>query len=97
MQVAAVAVAMVEDLDHGRTAEPGTSLEPILDEIVEERVAQELKWGPQHHDPFTWLQILMEEVGEVAEEIETDFLGLRQIIVNSGRAARRYLKQVGLN
>lgn len=36
----------------------------ILDEIREERKAQDKKWGEQNHGPFKWLAILGEEVGE---------------------------------
>jgi len=33
-------------------------------EIFRERDAQDQQWGVQDHDPFTWLSILGEEVGE---------------------------------
>jgi len=39
----------------------------ILDMIVEERARQDAKWGRQRHEPFFWLTILMEEVGEAAK------------------------------
>lgn len=35
--------------------------------IARERERQDAKWGPQDHDPFVWLAILMEEAGEFAE------------------------------
>ena len=35
--------------------------------ILEERERQEAKWGEQNHDPFTYLAILTEEVGELAQ------------------------------
>lgn len=35
--------------------------------ILEERERQELKWGEQNHDPFTYLTVLIEEVGEFAQ------------------------------
>lgn len=41
----------------------------ILREVSFERGRQLKKWGQQDHDPATWLAILTEEVGEVAEEI----------------------------
>lgn len=47
----------------------------IIDDILEERERQDEKWGPpsipdlRNRHPFHWLGILMEEVGEVAEEI----------------------------
>jgi NTP pyrophosphatase (non-canonical NTP hydrolase) len=40
-------------------------MQSILDEIKEERKSQDAKWGEQNHDPFKWLCILGEEVGEV--------------------------------
>ena len=76
IQVAAVAVAIVEDLDHG-VADMGGSganrewyiaqAEPILEEIRKERLRQDAKWGPQHYELTMWLTILMEEVGEAAQ------------------------------
>jgi NTP pyrophosphatase (non-canonical NTP hydrolase) len=32
-----------------------------------ERVRQDAKWGQQDNDPFTYLTVLTEEVGEVAQ------------------------------
>ncbi|PJI53371.1 hypothetical protein CTI14_29520, partial [Methylobacterium radiotolerans] len=37
----------------------------VLEEVLEERLRQDAKWGVQNHDPPTWLMILGEEVGEV--------------------------------
>ena len=39
----------------------------LLAAIVKERTRQDGLFGEQNHDPFTWLSILMEEVGEVAK------------------------------
>lgn len=50
-------------------------LEPELDAIVQERVRQHLKWGQQDHDDKTWLAILTEEVGELAQAILHDKSG----------------------
>lgn len=36
----------------------------VLLEVMKERQRQQLKFGVQNHDPFTWLSILGEEVGE---------------------------------
>ena len=41
---------------------------PALRDVLLERVSQEGKWGEQNHDPFTYLAILQEEVGEFAKE-----------------------------
>lgn len=38
--------------------------DPIEIEIRAERARQEMKFGPQNHDPFKYLAILGEEVGE---------------------------------
>ena len=90
IQVAAVAVAIVEDLDHGGT-DHGQSA-AILEEVQEERVRQDEKWGSQHHDPLTWLMILAEEVGEVAEEISS-MSEARIQVLQAGRRARRWLTE----
>ncbi len=39
----------------------------VLLEVGLERNRQDEKWGVQNHEPFGWLAILMEEVGEAAE------------------------------
>lgn len=39
----------------------------IFQEVNDERNRQEDKWGEQDHDPFIYLTILMEEVGELAQ------------------------------
>jgi NTP pyrophosphatase (non-canonical NTP hydrolase) len=36
----------------------------VCEEVLGERELQDAKWGEQNHDPFTWLAILGEEVGE---------------------------------
>jgi hypothetical protein len=36
----------------------------VLNDVEFERERQDAKWGEQNHDPFTWLAILGEEVGE---------------------------------
>jgi len=41
-----------------------TTRETIFAEVSKERDRQEAKWGEQNHEPFTWLAILGEEVGE---------------------------------
>ncbi len=72
IQVAAVAVAIVEDMDYGvaKADEKRGQLEQVYEvvgEVIVERKIQDLKWGPQHHSPETWLTILIEEVGEAAK------------------------------
>lgn len=77
-QVAAVAAAILEDLGYGEAnagATVGglrsnkTQVSKVLDRVARERYAQDEKWGAQHHDPLTWLMILLEEVGEMAREV----------------------------
>jgi NTP pyrophosphatase (non-canonical NTP hydrolase) len=43
--------------------------ENVLTGIINERKRQDAKWGIQNHDPFKWLTILTEEVGEAAKAI----------------------------
>ena len=38
-----------------------------LESVLAERVRQDAKWGEQNHDPFAYLTILTEEVGEFAQ------------------------------
>jgi len=38
-------------------------------DICKELKNQENKWGIQNHDPYKWMSILMEEVGEASKAI----------------------------
>lgn len=38
----------------------------IVSDIVMERRAQDAKWGQQNHGPDRWMNILMEEIGEIS-------------------------------
>jgi NTP pyrophosphatase (non-canonical NTP hydrolase) len=40
---------------------------PAIADVLAERHRQDEKWGQQDHDPFTYLAILTEEVGEAAQ------------------------------
>lgn len=40
-------------------------MEDIFEDIRNEKKRQDIKWGQQDHNPFVWLAILGEEVGEV--------------------------------
>lgn len=42
----------------------------VLLDVSSERARQDAKWGIQRHDYGTWLAILTEEVGEVAQAIQ---------------------------
>jgi NTP pyrophosphatase (non-canonical NTP hydrolase) len=44
-----------------------TAAEKALADILAERDRQDAKWGEQNHDPFTYLAILSEEIGEFAQ------------------------------
>ncbi|VXC07393.1 conserved hypothetical protein [Bacillus sp. 349Y] len=46
--------------------------ESVLNEVLAERIRQNNKWGLQRHDYGTWLQILVEEVGEVAQAMQRE-------------------------
>lgn len=38
-----------------------------MNDVLAERRRQDEKWGEQNHDPFVYLTVLMEEVGELAQ------------------------------
>ncbi|WP_172369591.1 hypothetical protein [Sporosarcina jiandibaonis] len=44
--------------------------EQVVHSITDERYRQNEKWGMQRHDYGTWLTILVEEVGEVAQAMQ---------------------------
>lgn len=44
-----------------------TRQQAAISDIKTERNDQDRRFGPQNHDPYVWLTILMEEVGEVAQ------------------------------
>lgn len=44
----------------------------VLEKIAAERQRQNNKWGDQKHDNGTWALILIEEVGEAAQEALKD-------------------------
>ena len=64
IQIAAVAVAMIECRDKGTANGPYPT---IINEIIDERIEQNRRWGAQGHDPFVWLAILGEEYGEACQ------------------------------
>jgi hypothetical protein len=79
IQVAAVAVAIIEDIDYGHCDFYGvgdeyggtTQTEQVLADIHHERMRQDKKWGPRHYDDKSyWLAILGEEVGEAVDELD---------------------------
>lgn len=40
-----------------------------VQDVIAERLRQDEKWGEQNHDPFIYLTILIEEVGELAQAV----------------------------
>lgn len=49
---------------------------PAVQSLINERKCQDEKWGEQNHDPYTFLTILMEEIGEYAQAcLQTQFGG----------------------
>jgi NTP pyrophosphatase (non-canonical NTP hydrolase) len=46
-----------------------------LADVVRERERQDDKWGQQDHDNILWSAILVEEVGEFAQEALTERFG----------------------
>lgn len=50
--------------------------EQVLRDVGLERQRQNIKWGyPQVNDPFQWVSILLEEVGELAMAINDTYIG----------------------
>jgi len=48
-------------------------MEQIFEQVKNERERQDIKWGVQRHDPFIWLAILNEEVGEANKAVLENF------------------------
>lgn len=60
----------------------------VIQDILNERVRQELKWGIQKHEAPMWLTILVEEVGEVAKAIfEENPQGYREELIQVAAVA----------
>jgi len=65
VQVAAVAVAAIQNFDTGDSSL--FNISSIFDEILKERKHQITKFGINNRHPFAWNTILGEEYGEVCE------------------------------
>jgi hypothetical protein len=61
--------------DHRMSQERNTmtTTADIAKEIVQERVKQDNKWGPQNHSLPVWIAILAEEFGEASMEVNDWF------------------------
>jgi NTP pyrophosphatase (non-canonical NTP hydrolase) len=109
VQVAAacLAAAQVADVDttslgvDNEGVQGRFSLERLLDAVREERRRQEVKWGARNGEtakPAFWLEVILEEVGEVAEEIVKtaptgeNFGPLAQKAIDLGKLARARLE-----
>ena len=46
-----------------------TIQEIAVADVLHERLRQDDKWKEQNHDPYTYLAILIEEVGEIGKAI----------------------------
>lgn len=96
IQVGAVACVIVEDADTPSTDGRYTDL--AQRHIKNERERQIEKWGPQTQTPPVWMLILMEEVGEAADELnwsvidDLDLRNLMQSIGSLGAASKAYLE-----
>lgn len=64
-----------------------------LQSVLAERERQDAKWGEQNNDPFTYITVLVEEVGELAQAaLHTRFggpaaAGLRDEAVHTAAVA----------
>jgi NTP pyrophosphatase (non-canonical NTP hydrolase) len=59
-----------------------------LHDVLLERERQDRKWGEQNHDPFAYLVILLEELGELGEAaLQTRFGGPKGGLKNMRREA----------
>jgi len=78
VQVAAVAIAILTDLEQGSTllyngiGEQTNAHRTAMTLVQMERLSQEHKWGSQHHTAFEWLAILGEEFGEACQAAVDD-------------------------
>lgn len=79
------------------------NLEPIktfsedsFDMVFEEMIRQKEKHGNQHHTMHEWLTILVEEVGEVAKDINdrADKSKLRSEVVQVAAVAHQMIRRL---
>lgn len=52
-------------------------------DVYKERDRQNQKWGLQRHDMGTWLMILTEEVGEVAQAMQEGMVSQKETDANN--------------
>lgn len=107
IQVAAVAIAAITDMDQGHTkltiSTDGdlTATEQAIVDIAQERHKQEVKGGTRSLYPGKWLIILGEEVGEAADDaielhgsdLPEGVLPLIQAMSDLGRECKAWLDE----
>lgn len=62
----------------------------VLNEVFEERMRQETKWGQQEHEAPQYLMILGEEVGEANKAALETYFHNNQKVVEVGTANKTY-------
>lgn len=68
-------------------------MEHVLKAVAHERSAQHLKWGQQDHSDGDWCLILMEEVGEAAQDALKGHLQLlRQELIQVAAVAVAWIE-----
>ena len=66
----------------------------VLEEVMEERNRQDELWGEQNHDDGIWLAILVEEVGEVANDINERSKKLREELIQVAAVAVSWVESI---
>ena len=66
----------------------------VLEEVMEERKRQDELWGEQNHDDGIWLAILVEEVGEVANDINERSKELREELIQVAAVAVSWVESI---
>ena len=66
----------------------------VLEEVMEERKRQDELWGEQNHDDRIWLAILVEEVGEVANDINERSKKLREELIQVAAVAVSWVESI---
>lgn len=68
--------AIIASLKERAEKAEGTLNAPALASVLEERIRQDERWGEQNHNPYIYLAILVEEVGEMAQAaLQTQYGG----------------------
>ena len=66
----------------------------VLEEVMEERKRQDELWGEQNHEDRIWLAILVEEVGEVANDINERSKELREELIQVAAVAVSWVESI---